>query len=179
MSSPRLPRIVDLRRLATHGSRLRGSVPLAELERLCTEVRDTSGEVDVDLEFGAGSGGHRFVSGTVQLALPLVCQRCLGPMVLPLLVAIAADMVGGQEALDALPSEREGWIVDPEGDDDLYALLEDEIFLALPFAPSHADGQCEVQLLHDDERNADSDGQEHPFAVLAGLKKPTAPAEGH
>ena len=179
MLPPRLPRIVDIRKLAAHGGRLRGSIALADLERLRAELRQAIGEIAVDLAFATTLEGVRRVEGSIELVLALNCQRCLGSLELPLRLAVAADLVDDEDALEALPSARDGWIVAPE-DEDLYALVEDEIFLALPFAPSHADGQCEVQQpLHQDERNADSAEQQHPFAVLVALKKPAAPADGH
>ncbi len=48
---------------------------------------------------------------------------------------------------------------------DVETLVEDELILALPIAPVHAEGECRAA------RDAGAGGVESPFGVLASLKR--------
>lgn len=145
MSTVRMPRHADLRKLAAAGASLTGFVPIAQLERLCAESVSSSGDASVELRFGLDDEGLRVVDGTVAAALSCICQRCLGEMSLAVRAEVNLAMVWDEAQLAALPARVDGLVVGDEPSD-LYAIVEDELLLALPFAPRHADDQCNVTV---------------------------------
>lgn len=96
--------------------------------------------------------------------LMLACQRCLEGFRFELNVNDELELVKSEEDLPALETEESGKdaIVDP-GHMDLGQLLQEEILLALPLAPTHREGGCSSSL-------DASKAAEHPFAALARLK---------
>lgn len=164
--------VIDSLEFARSHDELRGSVAVASLGRLEDVLFDRSGEVGYVLR-GTHDGRNRPLIG-VELdgALNLRCQRCLGRLEFPLVVDNALRLVLPGETPD--PEELE----DPEAPDvieaqaalDVHALVEDEILLALPFAPRHAEGACGGPL----QTNEDMTAAREPsaFAQLAALKQP-------
>lgn len=143
MSTTRLPRHADLRKLAAAGAFLTGSIPIVEFDRLCSELVSSSGEAAVELHFGVDDEGLRVVEGTVAALLSCICQRCLGEMNLAVQAEVNLAMVWNEAQLASLPARIDGLVIGDEPSD-LYAIVEDELLLALPFAPRHADDQCSM-----------------------------------
>ena len=142
---------------------LEGDIELIRLKRLQESLTSVDGAVHFKLtgfvNEGAAPGLRCEVSGN----LKLLCQRCLEPMDYPLqidssmlLVSEAQALLdeGDPEAPDCMPIQRDMQVV---------ALVEDEILLALPMAPHHAEEVCKG-------RPAADTGKLHPFAALARLK---------
>ncbi|GLS05476.1 hypothetical protein GCM10007860_26300 [Chitiniphilus shinanonensis] len=103
---------------------------------------------------------HLDVSGE----LHLVCQRCLQPMTWPVAVKTELTQFSDEATLDEAEEQDEdleGMLVDPALDID--ALVEEEVLLAVPFAPRH--DACEGT-----SGTADKADKPNPFAVLATLK---------
>lgn len=96
----------------------------------------------------------------------LTCQRCLEGFPFDLEIDERIVMVKDEAALPELEDEVAGVdvIVQPERLD-VAALVEDEILLALPLAPAHAQGVCGAGT------EASQQKRETPFAALAKLKK--------
>ena len=143
---------------------MRGEVQVSELGRLADSLHDRSGNLHYTLA-GYVDARHRprlrlNVTGTISLR----CQRCLGN--LPYEVAqesslLLLDNAAGAESaevddLDAVAADVEM---------DVWALVEDEVLLALPIAPRHPEGKCELAAGAGVARKAS------PFAVLANLKQ--------
>ena len=145
---------------------MRGDAPVGELERLAESLFDAGGGLKYEL---TGGSDHRqrlrlqlAVAGTIFLK----CQRCLGSLTFP--VAVNADLLvltgqaGGETAdfedLDGVPASAQT---------DVWSLVEDEILLALPFAPRHAEELCGPGAQVSGNRAAS------PFAALAkfGLER--------
>ncbi|MFT3817625.1 MAG: YceD family protein [Rubrivivax sp.] len=99
--------------------------------------------------------------------LPLVCQRCLQPLLQPLALQRQFQFVRGEEAAAKLDGEVEHEVLALTRELDVHALLEDELLLDLPLVPRHE--VCPQPL----PAAADAGPQdEHPFAALAALKRP-------
>jgi DUF177 domain-containing protein len=100
--------------------------------------------------------------------LQLICQRCLGVLAYPLSLNRRLMLVPDEQGLPKI--EEEDVDVDcivAQSEMDVSALIEDEIILGLPIAPSHDWGHC-AGALHP----ADSAGDERgPFSALAALTK--------
>lgn len=104
------------------------------------------------------------LSITVDGNVDLYCQRCLQPVSCVLQEHADVVLFADEYQLDNAMSADEsvdGVLFTPEMD--LIPLLEDQILMAIPFAPRHE--ACENPRLT--RINQDTN---HPFARLAGLK---------
>ncbi len=92
--------------------------------------------------------------------LQVVCQRCLSEM--PLALNLDFDYVVSKEPPDELDELDDADWLEAAQEFDLKALIEDELLLAMPIAPTH-DFAC-------NERTMQSGEKTNPFAVLKTLK---------
>ena len=155
--------VIDSLEFARSGGEIRGEVPVTELGRLAESLHDRDGRLHFALA-GLTDGRQRprlrlKVAGSLNLS----CQRCLGSLQhdveqessLLLLEAGVAGESAGVDDLDAVAADAEL---------DVWSLVEDEVLLALPIAPRHAEGACQAAGESVLKQRAS------PFAVLAGLK---------
>jgi uncharacterized protein len=99
---------------------------------------------------------------TVAGSVDLQCQRCLGKLVFPVAVQtnllVLTGEAGGDTAefddLDGIPAAAQT---------DVWSLVEDEVLLAIPLAPRHAENECSPAVKTAGEPVAS------PFAALARL----------
>jgi len=154
--------LIDSVEFARAGDELSGSVPVGELARIADSLFDTAGALQFELK-GARDVRQRLrLHLKVDGSIDLKCQRCLGKLVYPvstqsnLLVLTdgKAGDTGEIEDLDGVPAAA---------DTDVWALVEDEVLLALPLAPRHAEGECRPAVKEAGDRVAS------PFAALARL----------
>jgi len=168
--------IIDSLRFAAAEDRVSGKLPLSCLPRLADVLVSQQGALDCALagycekdESGGGEtklGLHLRVSG----GLALQCQRCLAEVEIDCaidtrLLLIPPETEWPEEELeaddyDAIPASREL---------SLLSLIEDEVLLALPLVPRHAD--CVAPGASDAAQQFLESGKPSPFAVLASLKK--------
>jgi uncharacterized protein len=106
----------------------------------------------------------------VNTSLPLICQRCLGPVDVPLVIERAFRFVEteaqAEQEDDASPED----LLVLSRDFDLAALMEDEVLMELPVVPRHEVCPVPVKLAVADANFDESAPKPNPFAVLAGLK---------
>ncbi len=141
---------------------IEGDIALPRLEQLQDMLASTDGAVHFKVTGFVNESAAPGLRCEVQGTLKLLCQRCLGPMDYRLKIDSSLLLVKEDQALD---------IDDPETPDcipiqrdlSVAALVEEEILLALPMAPHHADDVCSG-------RPAADTGKLHPFAALARLK---------
>ena len=153
---------IDSVEFARAGDELSGSVPVAELARLTDVLFDADGAVQFVLKGGSDARQRPRLRLTVTGSIDLQCQRCLGKLVQPLstqtnllvLTGEAAGDTGEIEDLDGVPA---GPAID------VWSLVEDEVLLALPLAPRHAEGECSPAV------KTTGDPVASPFAALARL----------
>ena len=171
MSTPRVPRQADFRKLAVSGGQISGVIALDELSRIRAESTDagSGAQATVELRFRVDDEGYRVIEGRVQACLSLQCQRCLGPMSLPVDADVRLAMVWSEDEIPSLPQRFDGIVVG-EGLGDLYELGEEELLLAIPLAPRHPEGECALRRTVDGDDVADGDERGSPFAVLAKIK---------
>lgn len=161
------PILIDTAKLTQEEQCLSGTVALKELgERVYSHELLASAEDVVSYQILGGQDRWQrpFVDVRIQATLTLVCQRCLQPVAFALddsaHVVFFADEAKLDEAM-AADETLEGLVHTPETD--VTAMLEDQILMAIPFAPRHEDcANAALERVNQDNPN--------PFAKLAGLK---------
>jgi len=115
-------------------------IPVAELPGLPGELICGSGQLHAHVQFGREQG---FMVAQVALRgqLELICQRCMGPMPLPIESSSPVLLVESEADAEAAPVEWETYLA-AEGRLSVAALAAEELLLALPVVPLHADGGC-------------------------------------
>lgn len=158
---PRQP-VIDALEFARAGASLRGSFGAAEFARLSDERFAGSGGVEYELHGCRDAQGRLALRLRVRGSLQLVCQRCLGAVEEPVDIDSTLVLAASQAEIDREP-------LTPEGPDRLLAsrdmpvreLIEDELLLAVAYAPRHA--RCALQGA------AGSEARRTPFADLGAL----------
>lgn len=156
---------------------LEGTQGLARMDRLADEaqgpiessvVRYTAtGMVRAD---GAASE-QVWLALTAEVTLPLICQRCLSPVDVPVQFEREFRFVATEELAEAQDEESEEDVLVLSRDFNLLELIEDELLMALPVVPKHTvcPGAVKLQVADPDfiEEMAE---KPNPFAVLEQLK---------
>lgn len=165
--------VVDSLKFAAEEGCIAGRLALSQLPRLAEVLTTRDGWLDCRLagyrDVGEAGDGKAKLGLRLQVTgrLGLRCQRCLAE--------VAFDCAIDSRLL--LIPEGEPWPEDElEADDydavaasrelSVLALVEDEVLLALPAVPRHADCQLPVGT-----EEAEEEDRLSPFAALAGLKK--------
>lgn len=141
-----------------------GTCAVAGFDRLQDLLSSPEGELAYSVKGTADGVGRPALRLQVKGSLKLACQRCLGALEFPLAVDVMLVLARDEAEIEAQP-------VEPDGPDRIVgskemavgALLEDEILLAIPFAPRHE--QCSGA----DDRKGEA--TKSPFADLRGLLK--------
>ena len=156
--------VIDGFEFASAGATQEGAWPLRDFPRLRDMLASDHGEVAYSLQGMRDERGRPSLRISVRGALPLRCQRCLEPMQLEVrsdavlvlaqtLAEIHAEPADAQ-APDRVVAGKEMPVRD---------LIEDELILAVPYAPRHE--QCEA-------RHSSAPGKTvSPFAGLRGLMR--------
>jgi uncharacterized protein len=153
---------IDAFEFASAGATQQGSLPLNGLPRLRDLLASDAGEVDYKLVGLRDAHGRPGLRVGVHGKLQLRCQRCLEAMQYEVR---EDDLL----VLAATQAEIDGDPVGPEAPDRLLAgkdlsvreLVEDQLILALPYAPRHE--RCKAA------EGAGKDDKHSPFAGLRGL----------
>lgn len=177
MSKTFSPRRLDVRAFAEENGRLEGQEEVRQHARLMAE---TQGRGAFSLVHWSATGeirnpGHVhpeiWVHLQAQVDLSLTCQRCLGPVEVPVSVDRAFRFVS-DEALAAIQDEQsEEDVLAASRSFDLIALMEDELLMELPLAPRHE--TCPEPLpmaAADEDFEAEAPPRDNPFALLGKLR---------
>ena len=178
--SKSMPEWLDPRKAVAQGDTYRGDVPLAGFHRLASLVN--SGQLDADQGPGGGQAAYRLrfhrdetgrhvVEGSVRSQLRLRCQRCTGSYDLPVDTAFKLALVDGLDEAERLPEDYDPLLLEtplirPRD------LIEDELILAVPAVPRHADGACTAPQAPSPDAATE---RPNPFAALAALKREPGP----
>ncbi|MFZ9643170.1 MAG: YceD family protein [Candidatus Methylopumilus sp.] len=157
--------IINSIEFARKSLEIRGTIARSEMQRAKDLLTAETKSLDWRLtgELGADKKARLHLSLTGDVGVP--CQRCLEPMIMAL--NINADFVLVNDESE-IPSEEDDvedhdYIV-AEAEMDVLQLVEDEILLALPYAPKHEIKDCAVKA----EENALK--APNPFAALRDFK---------
>lgn len=160
------PAVIDSLEFARGGETLRGTLAVERLTRLHDELLDTSGGIDFRLSGGQDARSRYILRLSLKGHLQLRCQRCLGPLGFAVELANTLVLVEPGKTPDGFDDPEEPECIEASRELDVASLVEDEILLGLPYAPKHAEGQCERRTGDAGKLAAAS-----PFAALAALKK--------
>jgi uncharacterized protein len=170
------PLKLDVAALAAEHGELAGQWPLAQLPRLAeSALPEASAGAEVhwqargELRPVTGGAAEVWLHLRADVRLALVCQRCLGPVQETVALDRWLRFVSDEQQAAALDAELEDDVLSLERVMNLRELVEDELLLALPLVPRHA--ECPQPLpLPSDELPPEEEAP-HPFAALAQLKR--------
>jgi uncharacterized protein len=152
------------------------SIPLAELPRVSHELIGKEGEATGHVRFSR-QAGQSVADLDVRAQPEMVCQRCMQPMRWPLHVNSRVALVSDYDAADRVPDGMEVFLVEADSVS-VRDLVDEEIMVALPHVPRHAEGsECAgtpMQLPGQAPGLADEPGEsqvQKPFAQLGELLK--------
>jgi uncharacterized protein len=171
------PHRLDVRRFAEEGAELDARQPLGAFARLAAEAVAGRPAGEVLWHARGEMINPQHVQPEIWLhlradaTLPLVCQRCLGPVDVPLAVDRAFRFVADEATAAAEDEETEEDLLALSRSFDLPELVEDELLMEVPVAPRHETCPVPVRMSAvDAEFEAAGAEKENPFAVLGRLK---------
>jgi DUF177 domain-containing protein len=160
--------VVDPLAFARDGRCLVRKLSLVALPRVAAEAAGGDGEFAIRIEGLRDQDGKSFLFLEVDGWAPLACQRCLEPMKWVCRVRARLLLVPRGQPIPEDELEDDSYdAVEVEDRQDLLALAEDEILLALPIAPRHE--------VCDAPSGVDGALKESPFAELARLRGSKGP----
>jgi uncharacterized protein len=154
--------LIDGFEFAAAGGSLHGAWPVSVFPRLRDQLHDDSGTVEYEVRGGRDAHGRPQLALRATAKLQLTCQRCLGAVQWALDAQANLLLAASQAEIDAEPitAEMPERIV-AHREMSVRDLIEDELLLALPFAPRHEN--CTAQDAKAPE------GRQRPFAALRGM----------
>lgn len=171
------PHRLDVRRFAEAGAVLEATDGLPGYRRLVAETQgdDVTGEVHWQARGELLNPQHHqpqvWLHLQAQATLPLVCQRCLLPVDVPLAVDRSFRFVADEATAAAEDDQAEEDLLALSRSFDLLELVEDELLMEVPVAPRHETCPEPVKMsVADPGFEPAAPAREHPFAVLGRLK---------
>lgn len=177
------PRRLDMRAFAQAGASLQAEEPLSTFARLHAERAPDASVASESVRWLARGEMRPGASGDepeawlllqVDVRMPLTCQRCLGPVDVPLTVERWFRFVADEATAEAQDDDSEEDLLALEPRPNLLDVLEDEMLMALPLVPMHEVCPIPVRMQVGDVDEAADDAApvpQNPFAELARLKK--------
>jgi uncharacterized protein len=156
--------------VARRGATLSGTVDVATLPRVADTIAADADSAKVAWRI-TGSGDERgrpALDVELHGGVPLECQRCMQVFVWPLEQQTTLLLARDERELGMLDAEDETVeVILAHAPQETLTLIEDEVLLALPFAPRCDRPGCAGEPLH--SHDPDMPGAS-AFAALAGLK---------
>jgi uncharacterized protein len=171
--------VIDNLNFAKKSEELSGQFKLASFARLSelmlsqvppkASVNDlnlSSSTINFLLRGGLDNQGRSIIYCKIEALLSTCCQRCLEPMPLPFSLSFSyliaeADVRHNEESL--LDDSDEYDLQEPNRAMDVATLIEDELLMAMPIAPTH-DFDCAKLITQ-------AGNKPNPFAALKDLVK--------
>jgi uncharacterized protein len=177
MTHPFAAHHLDLRAFAQAEASLTGHETLSKYERLMKETRGLGADLTVhwaahgEMRQGNGGQGQVWLTLTADASLPLVCQRCMGPMEVRLSVSRPFRFVADEETAEAEDDASDEDVLVQSQAFNLQELVEDELLMDLPLVPRHEKCPTAVRLeAVDPDFEVKTPEKANPFAVLATLQ---------
>lgn len=172
------PQTVHIAAFAKEGTRQAGSEKLAHFHRLMEETAGLGGETRVEyavqghVQSDAAGMDEPWIALTASTTLLLTCQRCLGPVDVPIEFSRQFRFVANEELAAVEDEESEEDVLVLSKSFNLLELIEDELLMSMPPAPKHSVCPKPVKLQAADPDFVDEPEEKaNPFAVLQQLKK--------
>jgi uncharacterized protein len=153
--------VIDGFKFARGGDELRGTLAFSELPRLAELGVAATPGIAFAVRGGRNERGRPMLRITASGPVEMTCQRCLGPVDVPLQIDSALELAESEAAIEAADDDADRVLATSEMD--VAALVEDELILALPMVSRHE--ACGPE----GARGQDEAGS--PFAALAGSKR--------
>jgi uncharacterized protein len=168
-----LPDLVDCARLAGEAAELRRVYELGQLPRLRDLLAEQGGSLSASFVFTKLASGRSGASVSIEASPHLICQRCMQGFGLHLTGASEVEFAAPGDP-DAGESEREFFRME-NGRVSLRELAEEELLLALPFAPACDSPQScgKAPGYATDEPSGVAGETRRPFGALQDLLKKT------
>jgi len=156
------PTIINNLDIAKSPSKISGNIPLDSCERLVDVVIESNDHtIQYEMQ-GLGSKYHLpSFNLAIEASLLTTCQRCLEPISISIklsfdyvLIDFEPEPFEGDDELDWLEVSREM---------NLTSLIEDELLMAMPLAPSHS-YSCKPSQFESGEKH-------NPFSALKGWSR--------
>ena len=176
MENQTAPTRLDIKALALSGQQLAGRNLLSHFSRLMQDLRGQSPDVPLDwiargeTRLGASGQQEPWLHLALETSLPLVCQRCMGPVEVP---------VSSRREFRFVATEDEALVQDEACEEDLlvlsrefnlHELIEDELVMELPLIAKHEVCPTTIKLEAVDAAfDAPASAKPNPFAALSGL----------
>lgn len=157
------PILINNLDVAKNHEKISGEILIESCERLAEAISHDNESAAIRYELTGVSTKFHLPSLrlTLDANLPLICQRCLEPMQLKL-SRIYDYVISESEPASIEGDDDIDWL-EPSREMSVNALIEDELLMAIPFAPAHA---------HDCKLLKQESGEKHnPFAALKDLIK--------
>jgi uncharacterized protein len=173
------PHRLDVHRFAEEAGAIDASEHLRSFRRLVAETQQEDADLARNVRWRArgelrNARHHQpqvWVHLEADTVLPLVCQRCLTPVDVPLEVNRSFRFVSDEATAAAEDDGAEEDLLALSRSFDLLELVEDELLMELPVAPRHEVCPEPVKMSAvDPDFEAAPAERENPFAVLGRLK---------
>ena len=132
----------DAFRLARGHERLEGSVDAATLPRVADSVLKQPAPIAWRIDGTKDAMGRPALEVALDGDIELECQRCLQAQTWPVHTRTMLVLARDDADLARLDADSDDEVVLAAAPLDPAQLVEDELVLALPYAPRHADGEC-------------------------------------
>jgi uncharacterized protein len=178
MKNDFLPQRVHVELFARTSGQRAGAERLARFDRLLEETHGLGAETPVafsvhgEVVNEAEVGEEVWLQVAAQVLLPLTCQRCLGPVEIPVSFDRRFRFVATEELAAELDEVSEDDVLVLSREFNLLELIEDEILMALPAVPTHDVCPMEIKMQVADADFVDEvEKKPNPFAVLDQIRK--------
>ena len=177
MKQESIARHLDLKAFAQSTGTLVGHDLLSKYGRLMQETQGLGADYMLkwsaqgELRTEDASAEQVWLHLTVDARLPLICQRCMNPVDIEVVVKRSFRFVDNEEAADAQDAQAEEDVLVLSQEFILSDLIEDEVLMGLPVVPRHDKCPVAVKLaVADPGFEAALAEKRNPFAVLAKLQ---------
>jgi uncharacterized protein len=179
-SSTYNPSRLDVRAFAQEAAHLNGDLLLLKCERLAQDLSRLEADFPSKVLHWqaqgesvpvAGGAGQSWLHLEIKANVPMQCQRCLQGMEESVQVQRSFRFVRDELEANAQDDDAEEDLLVASKQFDLLELIEDELILALPYAPAHEVCPVPVKLkASSPDYEAALDAKPKAFAALGELK---------
>ena len=159
--------------VARRGATLSGTADVASMPRVADLLAPAAagdGSAKVSWRITGSGDAQRRPAVEVELhgSVPLQCQRCMQPFEWPVEQHTTLLLARDEQELERLDADDDTLeVILADAPQETLTLIEDEVLLALPFAPRCERPGCAGETLHSHDPNMPGPSA---FAALAGLK---------
>lgn len=171
------PRHLDVAAFAGAGAVLERDDAQAVFERVLAETdgrgadRAVHWRAEGERQEDASGHARHWLHLRAETLLSLTCQRCLEPVDMPLAVERSFRFVSTEAQAEIEDEESEEDVLAISREFDLLALVEDELLMELPLAPTHENCPSQPSFsVADADFKEIAEDKPNPFAALAALR---------